>query len=123
MHEARGPGKGVFRGIAAGCAAALVLLAAGAVTAYVKRAAVMRWATVRVADKMSQRLMLDLPAGIDPARARRTLDRLAQGIEQGTVDRQGLGAVYRSMDRALADGKLEKAEAEELLREIDAVHR
>ncbi|MDI6739279.1 MAG: hypothetical protein QME74_02830 [Candidatus Edwardsbacteria bacterium] len=111
----------VINGVTIGCVAVIVLLAAGAGIVYVQRAAIMRWARVRVAEKMSGRLMMDLPEGVDAAKARQTLDRLAKGIEQETVDQARLAGVYRSMSWALADGKLDKTEAENVLQEIDTV--
>ena len=109
----------VIRGVAIGCAAVIVLLALAAGAAYLKRDAIIGWAKVKAVQGLSQRVMLDLPDGMDRARAQRDLARLEARVSDGSVDRLKLAAILNTMGRALEDKQLDRQEAEAIITQIE----
>ncbi len=109
----------IVRSVAVGCAALVVLLALAAGAAYLKRDAIVGWAKVKAVQGLSQRVLLDLPDGMDRARAQRDLARLEARVSDGSVDRVKLAAILQSMGRALEDKQLDSREAAAIIGQIE----
>ena len=109
----------VIKGVAIGCAALIVLLAFAAGTLYIKRRAIVAWAKVTAVQSLSQRVLLDLPDGMDRARAARDLRLLEQRTRDGSVDRIKLATILNAMGRALEDKTLDRQEAEAIMTQIE----
>jgi len=111
--------KSALKTAGIGCVAVVILLLLAAGAAYLNRHAIAGWAKAQAVQALSQRVMLDLPDGVDRARAQRDLALLEARVRDGSVDRQQLAAILSAMGRALEDKRLDRQEAEAIMAQIE----
>jgi|GEM_PF-3391547 uncharacterized protein HemY len=108
----------IFKAVGIGCLAIILLIGAALLTVYIKRDAIFKWFKVQAAEKITQRVMAELPKDLDAGQVKPYLEKLQQAVKEGKLSDAQIAQLARQAGEALKDEKLDKEEIEALMNTV-----
>jgi uncharacterized protein HemY len=108
----------IFKAVGIGCLAVVLLIGAALLTVYIKRDAIFKWFKVQAAEKITQRVLAELPKDLDVGQVKPYLEKLQQAVREGKLSDAQISQLARQAGEALKDEKLDKEEIEALMNTV-----
>jgi hypothetical protein len=111
----------ILKAVGIGCLIVVLLIGAALLTVYFKCQAILKWFKLQAAEKITQRVMAELPKDLDAEQVKPYLDRLQQAVSEGKISDAQISQLARQAGQALKDEKLDKQEIEELINTVKQI--